>query len=270
MKKFSLSLVLITGLIFAGYAVFWHMAAKTINDEIASLFLEADKNAVTIDGARPSVSGFPRKHRIFFSGFIHNGYATLAIPALEIKGFPMPGQEIDVLLPQGLSLSSDASPMDGDAIDSDIWSLSHLALAGPVPTNAPRARTVESLSRWRDGGGKITISSFALKKESLEASGNGEISLDNDLQPSGNLHLFVKGHQPFLGWLQEKNLIEPKQALITAAVLNALAKDSGSGEREIEATLTLQNRNVLLGPLRIATIPETAWPYEERKALHFE
>lgn len=271
MKK--ISLILIFGLIcasFAGYAVFWHTTAQVINDEIVSLFLEADKNAVTIDGARPSVSGFPGKHQVSFSGFIHNGYTTLAIPALKIRGFPVPGQEIDVLFPQGLSLSSDAFPLDSNTIDSDLWSLSYLAFAGPLPVHTPAAGTVEALSRWRDGGGRITVTSFALKKESLEASGSGEVSLDANLQPLGNLHLFVKGHQPFLGWLQKKNLIESKQALITSAVLNALAKDNDNGEREIEATLTLQNRNVLLGPLRIMTIPEIDWPYEERKALHFE
>ncbi|MBI4031296.1 MAG: DUF2125 domain-containing protein [Proteobacteria bacterium] len=255
---------------FAGYTAFWFTTARAIDNEIAALYLEADKRSIIIDGVRPSASGFPGKHRISFSGLIHNGYMILAVPALEIRGFPLPDSALEVDFPRGLSLSSDVSPLDGKHIDSDIWSIDYLFISGIVPAMIPAAATVESLRAWRDSGAKFIIPSFALRKESLEASGKGEFFLDSDLQPSGNLALVASGHQPFLGWLQEKAMLEPKQALITSTVLNALAKDNGDGERKIEAVLTLQNRNVLFGPLRITAIPEIDWPYKERKALHFE
>ena len=81
----------------------------------------------------------------------------------------------------------------------------------------------------------------------------------------------VRGHIAFMGFLGDKKLVDPQQKLITASVLNSLSsQDKGSGERFLKASLTIQNRNLLLGPIKIMTLPAIEWPYESMPTMDME
>lgn len=72
----------------------------------------------------------------------------------------------------------------------------------------------------------------------------------------------------FLGFLQRKNIIEPKEAMISGTVLTGLSQQNPeTGERFLTAGFTLYNRQLLLGPLRIMEIPEISWPYDAPLSL---
>lgn len=249
--------------VLLGYGVFWHVLARQIETGVRDIYDSAGKAGIVIEGRFPQISGFPFKHRLSFSGKIHtDGYVSVNIPQMEMTAFPLPGQMLEITFPQGLSVSSDASPMDGPAVDGDVWSLGYLSVTGPIPETIPAAATVESLRAWRDGGGAAVISSFEARKESLNVSGYGQIRLDNELQPAGYANVVMKGQVAFLGYLESKKLIDPKQSLITSSVLNGLSsQDEASGERFLKASLTVQNRKLLVGPIPVITFPAIEWPY---------
>jgi hypothetical protein len=176
----------------------------------------------------------------------------------------LPGRSVTISMPQGISAS-------GPSIDGEIWSLDYLTLTGPVPTSLPGRQTMEAMRDWRDGGGKITITHFEARKKGLEVSGNGELLIDGAMQPSGYFNTMVKGYAAFVGFLQEKKLVEPRDALITSTVLNGLsAQDPEDGSRFLKASLTLQNSKLLLGPIQILTIPIVTWPYENMPTENLE
>lgn len=247
-----------------GYAVFWYGIAGQIDDGIKNLYAQAAHSGITVEGNPPAISGFPGKHVLHFSGTLHQDDFALHIPMLEISGFPLPGQIIGFTLPQGISVS-------GPSVDQSLLSLSYLGFSGPVPSSFPEATTVESLRRWRDGGGLIDIKSFEAHKESLQVSGYGQLKLDSDLQITGYSNVTVRGHIAFMGFLENKKLIDPQQKLVTTSVLGSLSsKDPESGERFLKASLAIQNRKLLLGPIKILTIPAIEWPYEGMPTLDLE
>lgn len=272
MKKWAWLLSLVFLLSAAsGYTVFWFVMKDQIRQQIEINFAHAAADDIIINGDFPQITGFPLPHRISFSGKIHDGYRITTIPALEVKGFLLPGQNVTITFPHGLYISSDASAMDGPEIDTEIWSLDYLSLTGPVPASLPYAQTMEAMRGWRDGGGKITIRHFEARKKGLEVSGNGEFIIDGAMQPSGYFNTMVKGYAAFVGFLQEKKLVEPRDALITSAVLNGLSSQNPEdGSRFLKASLTLQNSKLLLGPIQILTLPVITWPYENMPTENWE
>mgnify|MGYP001580122483 CR=1 FL=1 len=259
MKTQNFIIVIFTTLILAvalGYGVFWYVIADRINAEIKTLYETAANAEVVIEGEMPKVSGFPRKHAVTFAGKVQKDGYELDIPSLKISGFPLPGKLVNITLPQGISLS-------GPDIDSKIWSLDSLSFSGPIPLTFPSSATVEALRVWRDGGGSIDISTYDAQKEALHISGYGQLKLDDALQITGYSNMIARGHIAFLGYLERSKLIDPRQSLITSSVLDSLSsKDEATGERFIKGSLSIQNRELLLGPIQIMTLPVIEWPYE--------
>lgn len=267
MNTRSFIIILCAGLLLSaaiGYSVFWFTIKKQMETELAHLYPQAEASGITIEGAPFLVSGFPGKHRIRFAGKIRQGNEWLQIPLMEITGFPLPGQELVIEFPKGISAA-------GNEIDTDLWSLDYLSLSGPVPSFLPAALTVESLRAWRNSGGMFTISALTARKNTLEIEGYGRAELDERLQPAGYANVIVRGYAAFIGYLENKKPVDPKQSLITSTVMNGLSsQDKSSGERFLKAGLAIQNSRLLLGPVTILEIPPVQWPYEGMPMMIFE
>ena len=259
MKARNFIITIFSALILAvtlGYGVFWYVIADRIDVQIKTLPEIASSAGVIIEGKISKTSGFPLRHTVNFSGRVqHDGY-TLNIPSLIISGFPLPGKILTITIPQGIALG-------GPDMDSKIWSLDSLSFSGPIPLTFPTSATVEELRAWRDSGGTIDINEYIAQKESLHLSGYGQLKLDKDLQIAGYSNMIAHGHIAFLGYLERNKLIDPAQSLITSSVLESLSlKDKTSGERFIKGSLSIQNRELLLGPIQIMTLPTIEWPYQ--------
>jgi|GEM_PF-1244413 len=270
MKTKTFIITLLCGLIASvviGYSVFWFAVAGQIKHGIKDFYAQTKKDGISIEGPFPVISGFPGKHILTFTGKIGTSEIAVDIPALTLQGTPLPGEMIEITLPQGLSASSRKGP----SIDSSVWSLDYLSLNGPVPQSFPASGTVEALRAWRDNGGAIAISQLVAHKESLRVTGNGRIKLDEHLQPDGYFNVMLRGHIAFLGFMEQKKLIDPKRALITSSVLNGLSgQDAESGERFIKGSLTAQNGKLLLGPIQVLSLPQIVWPYKTPESVNFE
>lgn len=256
--------ILIAGTVFSiltGYTVFWHVAAKQIETEVRGLYEQLADNGYRVEGEFPTITGFPDKHRISFSGWIESDDFSLIIPSLKIYGFPIQRQTLTVTIEDGVYL-------EGNSIDSDLYAIDHASVTFSLPKTLPHSITVESLREWNFTNPRIDIEHFSFQKNTLSAEGHGFLSLDDDLQPQGELTTNTEGHRAFLGFLQRKNVIDSKEAMIAGTVLNGLSQhNSETGEQYLQTIFVVRGRQILLGPLSIAEVPVIEWPYETPLSL---
>ncbi len=245
---------------FLIYAGLWFWMAERIRGHIDSFVADAVAEEIYITPRALGVRGFPGPHEVVFAGRIaHNG-VTADIPLLRVRSLFLPGSALSAEAPQGIALLSPA--------DARLWSVSSASLNGPIPETLPADFTKEGLSNWKQQGGQILIDHLAITKESLSLQGNGTLELDEALQPAGRFDARITGHIAFLQWLQTNGYVETREGLLAAAVLNGLSRhDQANDETYITATLTLQNRTLFLGPLRLASLPVIRWAWRSQPVL---
>ncbi len=241
------------------YSAFWYILKTRIDAAIPGLIQQATAEGLVIEGNIPPVTGFPGPPAISTKDIrITSGGTLLDIPALEFKGFPIPGLKLSLLLERGAAITG-VFP-DGTPVDTEIWSVNKLGYTGKVPRALPAVINPQSLKKWRQSGGHLQITDFDLVKQPLEVKGTGDLRLDENLQPEGQVSADVYGYMAFLGFLEKKKLTKTKQALIAGALMEGLSKeDEKSGNRYIKADITIQNRRLLWGSFSLAELPLIPW-----------
>jgi hypothetical protein len=236
------------------YTALWFYTAQLVRQEISFLYADAGRYGLSVDGPMPVVSGFPGRHRFVFSGEIAGADGRADIPQLAVSGFFFPGAIVTADFAQGFKLS-------GTKTDPEIWSPDQLRLKVKIPWLPPRDFTAPGLRAWTAGGGRLEIAGLLIRKRGLLASAQGTVTLDANLQPSGRMDADISGDYPdFLLFLQQKNVIDAKKALLAGAILTGLSRPDLIGRSTIFAKLTLQDQNLYLGPLKLAKMPDLAWP----------
>lgn len=123
-----------------------------------------------------------------------------------------------------------------------------------------KASRFEAMARWRDSGGTLDVKSLDIRHGPLKVLGDGTLALDGDMQPIGSFTLRVEGFMEALDRLSEAGVIKPRPAALAGAVLGALARNSGSGgNARIKVPLSLQERQVFVGPVPLARMPVFRW-----------
>jgi hypothetical protein len=132
------------------------------------------------------------------------------------------------------------------------------ALTGPMPRTPSLAARATG---WRDGGGTLEVQRAALQWGPLDLTGSATLALDEHLQPMGAATAKLRGYVATLDALAGARLIPPQAAIAAKAVLGLMAHapDNG-GPPEVEVPLTLQNRQLSVGRIPLAHLPEFSWP----------
>ncbi len=135
-------------------------------------------------------------------------------------------------------------------------------IAGLLTRHALGDRTarVEAITRWRDSSGALEVRRLDIRHGPLVVDGEGTLALDGDLQPIGSFTFRVQGFNEALDRLLKAGLIEPHPAALVKTVLAALARKTGDGGAQLKVPLSLQDRQVFVGPIPIAKIPLIRWP----------
>lgn len=120
-------------------------------------------------------------------------------------------------------------------------------LRGAVPASPPKA----ALARWRDEGGEIEISRFALAWGPVDVRGSGTASLDSALRPVGSFRTSLRGGQRAIDILVERRLIEPKAAGAVRLALFALSRRAEDGGSEVKLPVILRDGLFYLGPVAL-------------------
>ncbi len=115
------------------------------------------------------------------------------------------------------------------------------------------------LESWREGGGVIELRSAALERGPLTIAGNGTLALDRDLQPEGAMTVDVAGIDEMIGLLKRTGTIDVVQELALRAALALGIGGSAAGDGRIRFPVSLQQRTLRIGSLRVVKLPPVRW-----------
>ena len=115
------------------------------------------------------------------------------------------------------------------------------------------------LGAWREAGGVIELRSAALERGPLRIAGSGTFALDRDLQPEGAMTLDVAGIDEMIALLKGTGAIGDLQELALRAALALGIGGSATGDGRIRFPVSLQERTLRIGSLRVLKLPPVRW-----------
>lgn len=122
--------------------------------------------------------------------------------------------------------------------------------AGPWPQPA---------LRWRDAGGILQISQLGVSHGPLNLTGDGTMAIDGAGQPEGAFTARVTGFAETIEALREQGIVDARSAGAVQIVLGLFAKGPADGPRVLNVPLTLQDRTVSLGPVKLFRLKPVDW-----------
>ena len=129
-------------------------------------------------------------------------------------------------------------------------------LVGPVGDGA----LPKLLATWSDAGGAINLKDVTLDWPPVVLSGEGSIALDQNLQPMGAFTARMAGFTDALDIMVREQRMRPDEAAVAKAMLGLMAKPGPGGRAEIGMPLTVQDRQLSSGPLKLFELPRIDWP----------
>jgi len=141
------------------------------------------------------------------------------------------------------------------------------AYAGPLGPNMDRVsmrfnalgplkrgdlRTV--LADWRDSGGIVEVPWLRGEWGPLTVDANGTVTLDERFRPLAAFESAFGGLSPTLDALTDAGMIKEKNARIVKLGLVLLSSTSSSGKPVIKLPLSIQDGQVYLGPVAVASV----------------
>ena len=155
-----------------------------------------------------------------------------------------------------LRLSDLTLPVAVPSVGQEIETLRlALTLNGAVPAGKLR----DALAAWRQDGGTIELTDGALRWGALEASANGTLALDDQLQPIGALTATIENHNAMVDAVVASGQLRARDASLVKTILRLMAKPGADGRPQLTVPVTLQNDHVFLGPAQIAALPRFTW-----------
>lgn len=138
--------------------------------------------------------------------------------------------------------------------------IGRIALDGTIMGHIPPGRPSQSLPVWQQDGGTVEISHLDLGWGPLDVRTTGTLALDSALQPVAALNGTFTGYGETLEALVRARLIKPNVGRIGKFALSALARPSRTGaRREIRVPVTLQQRWLYVGPVKLLRMPTIRW-----------
>ena len=257
MKRFFYNLIsLISALIILAFMIYggvWIYTAQQMTKTLDNIWASQEKYLITINAEQPAITGFPAPPKAVFSGSLtdKNGF-TYSSPEFSYQGFSFPTQAITVQAPQGLDFS-------GPIFKATVH-LDNFLLRLRLPADFPNRFDQETLAAWRMKGGTLPVEKIELARASVQLEGDGYLTLDDKLQPEGEIKVKVSGLDDLLYELVQNKTIDAQKATMAQRLLNLMSqKDEASGVSAIHTALTIRESGVFLGLFRVATIPEWKW-----------
>lgn len=116
----------------------------------------------------------------------------------------------------------------------------------------------EALLRWRDAGGVLDVTALEARYGPLAVTGNGTLALDTAGQPVGAFAARVSGLPQAIDMLRASGRMSQAEAAVARLAVGVL---SGTPDRQapLALPLTLQDRTLSIGPVRLMQFPEIVW-----------
>ena len=256
MKLLKLLLIILIPIVLIGgviYHAFWKQLEKHINQQIDTIWVDAQTSGMAITGEKPRLEGYPGVPVVRFQGSITDATGlTMNFPDITYRGFPVPGSRMTLDMPSGVTMTGPVLP------EPVVVREAHLYIK--LPYNLPSGPEEAYIRAWQANGGTIPIESLYLKTDLVRMAGEGFIGLDEQLQLAGTINAKVVGLDALMADLTEKKIMEGRSAIMAQSFLQMLIQhDPVTQEPYVQTAIRIQNRGVFLGPLRVASLPELFW-----------
>ncbi len=181
---------------------------------------------------------------------------NVVVDALAMTVTPVPEDQSLRLIADLDTLSVAERPLSplGDTLERLQTTID---LIGPIPhEGASRDR----LRAWSEAGGIAEVRRLLATHGDLRLFGDGTLSLDAELQPEGAFTAEIAGFAAAVDALADAGAMGEDEARIAKSVLGFLSERPAPGrDRVIEVPLTLQDRVLSAGPVRLMRVPEVTW-----------
>lgn len=158
------------------------------------------------------------------------------------------------------TLDFNASGIQPDALAQEFsekpaWFAASLTLNGDLsqPNHA-------GLQIWQQNNGSIDINGLDFSWDQVRIVGNGTVALDRALQPKADGTIQAAGLLSVIERLEEARHVDQSEAAILKLALMLFSGADKSGKSAVKFPLRLVDRNVLIGPVKVATVPLIHWP----------
>ncbi|MEK9725680.1 MAG: DUF2125 domain-containing protein, partial [Rhodospirillaceae bacterium] len=130
---------------------------------------------------------------------------------------------------------------------------------GHVTGELGDSRDPDMLLNWRNGGGTLEITAFAVAHGPARLSGSGTFALDAEMQPEGAATARIEGFNETVDALVQVGILQPGAATAAKLVLTVMAKRPAGQAPYVEAPLTLQDRKLSIDRLTLLRAPRVDW-----------
>ncbi len=121
-------------------------------------------------------------------------------------------------------------------------------------------RLIEALQLWSARGGVLEIEQLDVIWGPLGLAGNATLALDGDMQPEGALGARMTGVFRALDAFADAGVMPVGAASFAKVVLGSLARtDPTTGRQVLDVAVTLQERTLYVGKVRIGRLPVIDW-----------
>ena len=256
MKKMRTAFYVLLALLLigvVGYYVVWFKLATELTRQVDNAWESTEASGASIIGNKPKVAGFPFAPTVTFSGTITERNGTgWNFPEITFRGFPLPGFAQHLEAPKGIEI---VGPLFPRPIELD-----EAYLTIRLPLNLPTSFTETTVRDWQKANGELPVERISFKAKELSVNGKGVLSLDDKLQPSGQIMTRVVGMDALLADLTEQGIMKGQSAMMAQSFLQMInQKDPQTGEVYFETPIRIQNRGIFLGPMRVGNLPEIVW-----------
>ncbi|PKU26190.1 DUF2125 domain-containing protein [Telmatospirillum siberiense] len=128
-------------------------------------------------------------------------------------------------------------------------------LQGSVPGGSP----AQALAAWRDDGGTLEIDALSVDWPPLALSGKGTLALDSDMQPMLASTCDIRGLFAAIDALVRGGVIRGQDAGMVKLAFGLLMKPGKDGEKTLSMPVTIQNRVLSIGPVKLLDLPVVTW-----------
>lgn len=160
------------------------------------------------------------------------------------------------------TVSSEAIALPGNMKWPLGANISSLSASGRLNGPNPPARSITQWAEeWRDGGGSLEITQFAMGWGPLGLTSSATLALDEQLQPMGSGNGRIVGYNNALDQLAAAGMLTKSAATAAKAVLSLMASTTSADEPSmVDVPLTLQYRTLSMRQVPLVRLPELDWP----------
>lgn len=143
----------------------------------------------------------------------------------------------------------------------------HLAITAEVVGALTPQALPALLRQWREEGGAIELTRLSAALGPVVAEGTGTLVLSRDDQPEAAFSFVVEGLPELLDELVALHLLDGAKAAAIKGLVQVRAKTGSDGVSRVRVPLTLQDGELSMGPVPLATVPPIHWPWTRVPAI---